>query len=483
MVGVPRSTGCQTCVKRRVKCDEARPQCLRCTKFGVQCLGYDRPLQFRNSGPDEAQQRQRARAIRLQRSSSQHQQSQPVLPLSSSPSIDETVAPNLIYEALTSQTKEVFYDWLIYHFPRVHSSFVFRVDLGWMNFVRHLTPSQCPPALLWAIRTLITFQMGTLQRNKEAINCARYMYGRGIYYLRKLLQSPAALSDESLAACILLGGYEVLDGNNSKSWIVHTSGIRQLMCARGAQSHKSGIGRTLMISFRPFFIAEAFVFREPCFLADPEWTSLTDDIFDDRLQRGQGELTALAMDYIFDETAKCPGYYARTEAILASDSEPAPFELESLSSEIARSIAHLLEVQDKLNLAATDPLCCPAIPSTHMDSMTQLTLKGLHSALGLLSNMSAVLRMDKQQQFLWRQTGHDLGVQDVLQLHAMDGPAPAVSSDPAATFSTPESTNEPIGDWLDRFSSVMGATTATTGPGSPSKQLLESGSLDIIGER
>ncbi|KAG9237331.1 hypothetical protein BJ875DRAFT_438493 [Amylocarpus encephaloides] len=33
-------TGCQTCKIRRVKCDETKPACLRCVKFGHQCDGY-----------------------------------------------------------------------------------------------------------------------------------------------------------------------------------------------------------------------------------------------------------------------------------------------------------------------------------------------------------------------------------------------------------------------------------------------------------
>ncbi|KUJ24547.1 uncharacterized protein LY89DRAFT_634700 [Mollisia scopiformis] len=33
-------TGCATCKTRRVKCDEAKPHCNRCRKFGVECDGY-----------------------------------------------------------------------------------------------------------------------------------------------------------------------------------------------------------------------------------------------------------------------------------------------------------------------------------------------------------------------------------------------------------------------------------------------------------
>jgi len=36
-------TGCYTCKYRRVKCDEAKPWCQRCIKFGVDCDGYPAP--------------------------------------------------------------------------------------------------------------------------------------------------------------------------------------------------------------------------------------------------------------------------------------------------------------------------------------------------------------------------------------------------------------------------------------------------------
>ncbi|KAL5341377.1 hypothetical protein BJX70DRAFT_405965 [Aspergillus crustosus] len=465
MVGVPRSTGCRTCVKRRVKCDETRPTCQRCIKIGVECLGYHRPLQFHIiQRPDQPQQRRRQRKPPESQPHAKaqhgHGHTQPLSLLS--PTADEIVAPSLVYETLTTQTKEVFHDWLLYHFPRVQSSFSFRVDVGWMDFLRGLAPSTCPPALLWAIRTLITFQMGTLQRNQQSIYCARHMYGRGIRHLRSLLQSPSALSDESLAACILLGGYELLDGNHDKSWVSHTRGIRHLMCARGALAHKSGMGRTLMICFRPFFVAESFVLREPCFLASSEWTSLTDDISDNDQQRDPSSVFGLVMDHIFNETAKCPGYHARAQAILMSETDP----------EICDTRNRLQKLQDRLPIAPSSSLA--SISSLHVQSMTELTLEGLHSALGLLDQLSILLESDSQhrlhQQQSWLHTG--VHAAEPLILCNRRNP-PTVSCDPT----TMSSTTEPIGDWLDRFSLVMGITTV---PGTVPKLLSATESVHLI---
>ena len=39
-LGSRTRTGCLTCRRRKVKCDEARPTCSRCLKFNVVCEGY-----------------------------------------------------------------------------------------------------------------------------------------------------------------------------------------------------------------------------------------------------------------------------------------------------------------------------------------------------------------------------------------------------------------------------------------------------------
>lgn len=46
-------TGCTTCKIRRVKCDETKPSCLRCVRFGHQCDGYSNktPLKPTSSKP------------------------------------------------------------------------------------------------------------------------------------------------------------------------------------------------------------------------------------------------------------------------------------------------------------------------------------------------------------------------------------------------------------------------------------------------
>ncbi|RWQ99546.1 hypothetical protein C8Q69DRAFT_451574 [Paecilomyces variotii] len=53
MVNRGRSGGCATCKQRRVKCDEAKPECLLCRRLGIRCEGYQtnstrRKLKFKD---------------------------------------------------------------------------------------------------------------------------------------------------------------------------------------------------------------------------------------------------------------------------------------------------------------------------------------------------------------------------------------------------------------------------------------------------
>lgn len=49
-------TGCLTCRKRRIKCDERKPHCLNCEKSRKVCLGYEVPP-FQNRGKKEEPER------------------------------------------------------------------------------------------------------------------------------------------------------------------------------------------------------------------------------------------------------------------------------------------------------------------------------------------------------------------------------------------------------------------------------------------
>ncbi|KAL5612974.1 hypothetical protein BROUX41_003948 [Berkeleyomyces rouxiae] len=54
MVGVPgKYKGCETCRRRRVKCDNMRPICRKCVSTGRNCEGYERQMIFITATPED----------------------------------------------------------------------------------------------------------------------------------------------------------------------------------------------------------------------------------------------------------------------------------------------------------------------------------------------------------------------------------------------------------------------------------------------
>ncbi|CZT16634.1 uncharacterized protein RCC_02469 [Ramularia collo-cygni] len=78
-------TGCLTCRKRRIKCDEGHPTCRNCQKSKRECLGYDpifkqTPIQPANIQPLPPHHPQHPQHIQHQQQQQQHQQQQQLHP-------------------------------------------------------------------------------------------------------------------------------------------------------------------------------------------------------------------------------------------------------------------------------------------------------------------------------------------------------------------------------------------------------------------
>ncbi|KAL2802310.1 hypothetical protein BJX63DRAFT_426143 [Aspergillus granulosus] len=368
MVGVPRSKGCLRCVKRRVKCDETRPGCFRCFSYGSQCPGYHRGFKFQDQTRSVAQR---------------HGQTP----------MDEAFAPNLSQRTVDIQTQELFARWMVYHFPIYTTSFNSRVDVDWMDFIRGQW-STFPQALVWAVRALTTLHRGTTQRDKQAIMCARHMYSRGIRHLASLLQTSAVLSDETLAAAILLGGYEVLDGTSEWSWIAHCRGISHLLCARGPTAQRRGMGRTLMLCWRPYIVADAFIHAVPCFLGNSEWASIlmSEEVARDEEQQQRGSLLGQTMDYAFTEVAKCPGYLTAAKGIVTSNRHSELTRVENLMDCMLISRENLVQYNRMLETNNPSASFIGVIQPIHAGTLVQQSRNGINFAIALIDQLMTMLR-------------------------------------------------------------------------------------------
>lgn len=212
MVGVPRSTGCQLCRKRRVKCDEVKPKCGNCLRYGAECPGYDRGIKFitgkhvvrprgsraKSSLPtDSSSAGSSSISSRSSSSSPRTVRSQPISPLqemdihmvvSPSPNRGQFVATMLETVRHTIQQKDVtgFFSWM---------------ELGHVGTSAGLDSALC---------SLSMHIIGKEFGHDAMVAHSRTLYGQSLTDLQRALQHHTKWKDsETLCSAILLCIFEV----------------------------------------------------------------------------------------------------------------------------------------------------------------------------------------------------------------------------------------------------------------------------------
>ncbi|KAJ5806785.1 hypothetical protein N7474_010377 [Penicillium riverlandense] len=296
--------------------------------------------------------------------------------------------------AIDVQQKEMFYLFVDANFPGLYYAWSSRVDVTFMDFVRQQDDAPTD-ALVWGTRTLGTLNLGQKHKDKDKMLCSRSMYSYGLRSLAQLIQNPATVkSDRTLGAAVLCGIYEILDGAGHKSWLTHSGGIATLFRLRGAGAHRDGFGRTLLIAFRSFLIADAFICSKPCFLADPEWRSVIQyAIEQERIARKGSELGNL-VEYAFDTITVCPGLVAQARAISTGDTSPDFSQKQELALEITHSRQRLTGLHDQLEVLSSvligdkgledRPDITGPIPARVANMLAEFCLKGMKKAIALL---------------------------------------------------------------------------------------------------
>ncbi|KAI1629146.1 hypothetical protein EDD37DRAFT_38556 [Exophiala viscosa] len=249
------SKGCQTCRRRRVKCDEARPQCGNCIKRKQQCPGY------RDSF--DAVHKDETLATSLKNSSKKSPGTDVV---------DETIASDSNYAGSTAQlstpspsqsdslvmlvspSRNVETECLTYFFanyvdiPRDPSTNI---------FIEHILPlyisAPLESALTHAANAVaINVAQMWMQRGIDS-SLARESYAKAVSLVQYALQDPVqSRTDDTLAAVFLLDFYDSLN----KRFVgfidtgMHQQGAMALLRHRGKENFESATSRRLFTALR-----------------------------------------------------------------------------------------------------------------------------------------------------------------------------------------------------------------------------------------
>jgi hypothetical protein len=216
-----RSTGCFECRKRKVRCDEAKPECSTCLRRGTKCPGY-RPMQafilhnFDQQGEKPSlikEDESRYKYANHTSLGAQQHQSTPDRTLVRVSASQSDYVP-VVEAPLPKQVSAVAAD-RIQHLATFIALYLPRAD----------GPALPPPSalmlglptmpansdvLMAAADALSAAQLAVENRNHPLIHRSRSLYGTALSRMLRAIQDPVtALEDETLLSTYLLTLYEV----------------------------------------------------------------------------------------------------------------------------------------------------------------------------------------------------------------------------------------------------------------------------------
>ncbi|KAF2191044.1 hypothetical protein K469DRAFT_720016 [Zopfia rhizophila CBS 207.26] len=207
-------TGCETCRIRRVKCDETKPECLRCTKTGRKCEGYKHVTPSPGQSPSAA--------------ASYRNPSFLVVPQTPSPT-SVTRNPSRSISPDSAENRSFFY-FRTHTLPKWTE--FFDSDL-WSQKILQLSHSE--PAIKHGILALSTmherFESTTPIFSAKTNDFAFVQYMQAVKHSNDLLtahQEGKVDVEKVLIACIIFTCYENLAGNYRAANMHLRNGLRIL---------------------------------------------------------------------------------------------------------------------------------------------------------------------------------------------------------------------------------------------------------------
>ncbi|KAF8855638.1 hypothetical protein BDZ45DRAFT_692411 [Acephala macrosclerotiorum] len=312
--GSARSTGCNTCLRRRVKCDERRPACERCQKSGYECKGYVRQHRFVDEVPRTICHKKNTTVVIPSRSNAD---------LVHTPK-GSTIPPDLGLAAFKNDICEAY---LISNFP---------VDIARpISWMRIRAPDMTSLAATYSTRALCTAFFGRRHRQGNMLNQAILDYGRALRYLNDDLHNLKMASSLSILSIVtLLTVYEFIIVSDKTGWLKHVGAIGRLIELRGPWKHQALRERRLFEANRINIVVDYLKKGKRCFLEQPEWKTIPWAL---------EPASKTALVYLEDILCDIPGLQA--DAISLRNPELEPAQRTSSYEALSRNILdHLNEL-------------------------------------------------------------------------------------------------------------------------------------------
>ncbi|KAI4935887.1 hypothetical protein J4E85_001214 [Alternaria conjuncta] len=280
-----RSAGCFECRKRKVRCDETKPECNTCVRRGTKCPGY-RPAQafilhnFDAHGekPSLIKEDENRYKYASQASSS----SQNDATFSSKAIVRREDAQMEPEDApLPKQVSAVAADriqhlgtFIALYLPRAEGPALPPPSALMLGLP---TMPANSPVLMAAIDALSAAQLAVNNRNHPLIHRSRSLYGTALSQMLRAIQDPVtALKDETLLSTYMLTLYEVFVGvTQGHGFFYHVQGLLHLLKQRGPASFESRLSMQIFHAIRYNSLSIGYHMRKASMLDSTEWLAVT----------------------------------------------------------------------------------------------------------------------------------------------------------------------------------------------------------------
>ncbi|KAF2687653.1 hypothetical protein K458DRAFT_414729 [Lentithecium fluviatile CBS 122367] len=306
MVGVPKSTGCFICRKRKIKCDETWPSCINCGKNGKSCPGPPARHTFKDLGPrlnshngvvsveelsgvldprnrrlmqlnekwsengavihkfriSHKGQDQSRKVSRSPRPSSKSPSQSPQSPFNRQPSPSQ-------HQELARALLEAMSTGGVGHRMSAFGPFIREVP----GRIGH------NPALDAAVACLVHAHASLVHKKPGNEIANPQLYLRAVQTLQTCLEDPQqGRSPNTLCASVLLGLVEALAGPRvNNRYLAHVGGAGRLMELQGPEQCRDSFAKEMLRFNRGGIIITSIYKRAPCFLTSPEWRDIAFD--------------------------------------------------------------------------------------------------------------------------------------------------------------------------------------------------------------
>ncbi|KAJ5156865.1 hypothetical protein N7492_009668 [Penicillium capsulatum] len=327
---------------------------------------------------------------------------------------------------------------------------------------------------------MTTLYIGSLHNDPRYLDASHDLYIRALRGLSGLLNNAStAKSDNALATAIALGVVEMQCCHTADGWTRHASGIRALMRLRGPEAHLHGFGCALYVACRNTLVTAALVSGEKCFLEDPEWQELNEQIAARNAKQPDSSVYTDITERAFREIVKLPGFVKRLREALKSTPGVQKRQESPLLPQMLATRATLRGIHTEFSMSVStlraghEPQAdfIGPIPHHFFDGFSALSIRGIRSGILILNCLLILIdpsqrsAAEAENRILADQmqgtggTGRDSN--SPSNSHPRGPPLTPPGSPGRArlrveSMITPENRQPATTDWMDRIATTMG---------------------------